>query len=342
MRLICAFSSLEFNVQHFPGTLSNRETVHPIFYIPQKKLLSYSVKWAAGELTTTDSYLLFLALLNSTDNIEFRLQAIRTNHTDSIVASNMENLFNIVGKLNIVQHPGFTPPQFVISPETRNLANVANWIAIWENYYNEWYSGYRTMSEEQKLIRRTAALERMINSAHVRNEKAFARILADWAEIAGNFPKSPTLVNTAYIPLNEYWKQIIIKCFNAEQIFTIPKTDIDELLCHCEDNITQGSSYAYNLLKALRSGLAKQTDFLGFGELDLNSSTRYRIIDAESSVETANKLALIEAAPTTLPKELDYPSKIAYLRAKVKWDMAQEYYKLNPPAAVIQSSEGEL
>ena len=344
MKIICAYSGLEFQVQHFPGSLSNRETVHPIFQVPQQRLLGYvPTKWATGELTSTDSYLLFLALLPSTDHVEFRLPVFRTNITDALVASNMNNLFSIVGRLNSVVIPSFCPPTFVLSTETRNLNNITNWIAIWDEYYREWNAGYRSLSDEQKLIRRQLALERMINTSFSRNEKAFARILADWAESAGEFPKSPTLVNGAYIPLNEYWKQIIVKCFNAEAIFSIPKDDINELLTHCEDNIIQGNNYAYNLLKALRNGLAKQNDFLGFGELDLNSSTGYQILDADSSVEDANRLAMIQAAPAELPILSNYPSKIAYLRAKVRWEAAQEYKAANPVvSAPVSTSMGDI
>lgn len=325
MRLICAYSSVEFNVQHFPATLNDRETVHPIFYLPQKRLLGFTGKWSSGELTSTDSYLMFLALLNSTDRVEFRVQAIRTASTDSIVASNMERLIKIIGKLNVIQLPSFQPPKFVIGTDTRTLSNVTNWIVIWENYLEEFQQGYRTLTEEQKLTRRTEALERMINSVHTKNERAFSRVLADWAEVAADFPKYLTLVNGTQLPLNLYWKQIIQKCFNAEQIFTIPRKDIDELLAHCEDNITIGTNYSFHLLKALRTGLAKQNDFLGFGDIDLSSASNYHIISTDSTIEDANKLAMIEGAPTEEPKEINYPSKIAFLRAKVKWDMAKSY-----------------
>ena len=63
MKYQCAYSNLQLNVDYFPGFISTTETIHPIFHIPQKKLLSYLGKWSSGELTETDSYLLFLAIL---------------------------------------------------------------------------------------------------------------------------------------------------------------------------------------------------------------------------------------------------------------------------------------
>jgi hypothetical protein len=354
MKILCAYSGVEYQVQHLSYSLSAREVVHPVFYIPQKNLITLAyTKWASGELTSTDSYLLFLALLASTERVEFRLPTIKTAMTDAIVASNMENLTSVIAKMNCISAPSFLPPQFVLSTETRTLQNVSNWIAIWESYIQEWNSSYISVSEEQKLLRRTAALDKML-SAVTRNEtklqgsqgeKAFAKTLADWADVAGNFPKDATLVTSSsggagtYIPLNEYWKQIIVKCFNAEAIFSIPREDIQELITHCEDNIIHGSSYAYNLMKALRTGMAKQADFLGFGELDLDSSVGYRILSSDSSIEAANLNAMIDSAPTEKPVESNYPSKIAYLRAKVKYELAQQAQQIQQ---VQESKIGEL
>src|SRR3990172_712457 len=100
MKILCSISSTEFNVEHFPGYLSSREVSHPIFYLPQKKLLSYMAKWSGSELTRTDSYLLFLAILNSTELVHFRVPIFKDNRTDSIIAQNMEKLALTVTKLN--------------------------------------------------------------------------------------------------------------------------------------------------------------------------------------------------------------------------------------------------
>ena len=89
MKVICKYSSIPFTCEHFPGVLDRGETCHPIFLIPQKKLLSYLGKWSSGGLTPTDSYLLFLAILHSSEQIYWRTPAIRSSQTDSIISQIM-------------------------------------------------------------------------------------------------------------------------------------------------------------------------------------------------------------------------------------------------------------
>jgi len=114
MQILCAYSSITFTVEHFPGTLSSRESYHPVFDMPQKRLLSNLGKWSSGGLTPTDSYLMFLAVLRSTDLVDFRVPAIRTEKTDATIAQNMEALCRTVIRLNSVSNPAVCFPLFVL------------------------------------------------------------------------------------------------------------------------------------------------------------------------------------------------------------------------------------
>lgn len=317
----CIYSGLEFKTEHFPCSLKSN---HPIFELPQKKLLGFTAKYFAEELTHTDAYLLFLALLNSTEKVEFRVPAFRTSHTNSLIANNMENLIQVIGAINIIQHPGFVIPSFVISQDTKDLSNISNWIANWEACIQDFKDGYRTYNESRALINREAALEKLIKNP-AKNVSSYAHILADWAEIAGSFPvfevKTP---DNELISCAKYWKQIISKCVRDDAIFAIPSADLEELIEHCETEITHGSIHAHSLMDLLKSGKKKQQNYLGLGDITLLNSP-YKILDSDGDVERANKLILIESAPTELPTLSAYPSKLAYLRAMVKYNMAQEY-----------------
>jgi hypothetical protein len=319
-------SGLEFDCDHFPGTFYSKELNHPIFYIPQKRLLSYTGKWAAGELTKTDAYLLFLAILNSSEQVTFRVPVFRTPMTDSIVASNMEYLIRTVIKLNTIRTPGSHFPSFVISPDTKNLANVRYWIELWDKSYKDFQDGYRSAHDSSKLIKREAALQRMIKNPH-KKLREYAYQIADWAIIAGDFPKfeiiNPFSSKKTKIALAEYWKEIIIRCTRDEQLFSIPDNDLEELLNHCNDNIPIGSIYSNALFKALRHGLAKKKNFLGLGDYDLKS--KFAFIDDPKDVETANMRALIDSAPTELPRPEQYPTHFAYMKAKMRWDMSKKF-----------------
>jgi len=325
MKILCALSGVQFTCEHFPASLDAREACHPIFYIPQKRLLGYAAKWAAGELTSTDSYLLFLALLNSTDQVEFRVPAQRTSHGDSIIAQYMEDLIHIIGKINIIKHPNFHIPKFVISPETKTLETAHYWIVVWENCYKDFLSGDASYRKSRKLADRETALTKLLRSAE--KESTYASSLAEWAAIAGDFPNSQIHATPiGAVNLSEYWKCIIRKCCRSESIFQIPEKDLQELIEHCEENIDHGSIFSHALMKLLRNGRTKQKNFLGFGDLDIRSGT-YKLLSDEDTVEDANKLAMIQSAPTEEPHLAAYPNRLAFLKAKAKWDMAQNYQK---------------
>ena len=331
MKILCALSGIEFSCDHFPATLHSRESYHPVFDIPQKKLLSYAKRWAEGELTPTDSYLLFLALLNSTGQIEFRVPAQRTTLGDSIIAQHMEELIQIIGKINVLNPASHAIPKFVISPDTKTLETAHYWIAAWEDCYQEFVSGGIEYRKAKKLADREVSLTRLIRGAE--KESNYASSLAEWATIAGDFPDSQ-LHNTSIgrVTLSDYWKTIIRKCCRAESIFSIPESDLQELIEHCEENINHGSIFSHALMTLLRTGRDRQKNFLGLGDIDIRSGT-YQLLSEDETVEDANKLAMIQSAPLEEPKLTAYPNKLAYLKAKAKWDMAQEHQKNQVGAA---------
>lgn len=326
MKILCGISGIEFQCEHFPAYLTSREVTHPIFNLPQRKLLSFIPKFAAGELTETDSYLLFVALLASSDLAEFRVPCKRTAITSGIVYNQMEDLVICIGKMNLIRHPSFQAPRIAITPDTASLENIEYWIANWEHSIEEWRDGYASYNQSRDLIMRENALEKLIKSPH--REIQLATQIADWAEIAGNFPQSTTLVNNAPISIAGYWKQIIRKCINKDAIFAIPLDDLQELIEHCEENIPHGTIYAHTLMEMLRSGKDKNKNFLGLGDWDLaSSSLAYRILTDDDTVESANFSAMLMGAPTSEPSILEYPTRFAWLKAKVKWDMVQNQMK---------------
>lgn len=339
MKVLCAYSSIEFTCEHFPGYLSARESSHPLFQVPQKRLLSYLGKWAQGGLTSIDSYLLFLALLNSSELVDFRVPAIRTESTDAIIANNMEALCKTLIKLNTVVSPSVVFPHYVISPDTRTLDNVHYWIANWESAYQDFLSGYRSAHDSAKLRIREAALERLIKNPH-RPVASYAARIADWAATAGSFP---TFIvtnphNRVQVSCADYWKYLIAKCAHEEQIFAIRRQDLVELLEHCEDNIPIGSIYSNALFKILRHALERQRNFLGLGDLDISKGS-YTILFADTGVEAANLRAIIDSAPDHLPKREEYPTQFAYMKAKLRWDMAQKALRNAGPESAGEENE---
>lgn len=324
-KILCAYSGIEFTCEHFPVTLHAREAYHPIFNVPQKKLLSFMGKWAANELTPTDSYLLFLALLNSTDKIEFRVPVSVNPFIPAIVANNMELLSRAIIHMNTVANPSVVFPNFAITPETKFLSNVRHWIECWENEYNSFKSGYVSYHDSQRMLRREQALERLIKNPH-KPVSSYANQIAEWAEQAAHFPtfiiESPFTKQS--IPINIYWKDLIVKATRDESLYSIPEEDLHELLEHCEEKMeVYGSIYTNTLFTVLRNAIKRQKNFLGLGNYDASST--FTILDDPTDTESANMAALIAAAPTEEPRPEQYPSKFEYMKAKMRWDMSQRY-----------------
>jgi len=338
-KVLCQISGLEFKCEHFPIYIE-RDYAHPIFVASQKKLLTTITKWASGELTETDSYLLFLALLNSTSLVEWRVPVKRIATTSSLIANNMESLAKVIGKINVIKHPAFVLPKFVVSQDTCTLENVHYWIESWNSCILDFQSGYKSLSVSRDIESREKALEKLIKNS-TKDISLYSHILADWAELAGDFPKfTVTTPSGEVMACSDYWKSLIRKCCNSEKIFLSSEKDLRELITHCEENILHGSIYSHSLMSLLRAGLDRKMNYLGTGETDL-ASLSYRIISPESTIEDANKMAMINSAPEAAPALEDYPSKIAYLRAKVKWDMKQEFEKQTNESS-LTSPEGTL
>lgn len=329
-KILCNLSSLYFNVEHFPIHLTQNETHHPIFDVPLKRLWKYFPKWQAGELDQIDSYLLFVSYLHATELIEFRVAASYNDKTDSIVSQNMESLVEIIGNIVSVRNPRVIFPRFVVSHDTRNLSNVRHWISLWKDVYTDFTNGLKAQDARTKLQKREAALERLIKNPAIHPHK-YAHLLAQWASIAGNFPEFTIQYRGSTISCNEYWQDIITKCYRQEEIIQIERTDLQELLTHCEEYIELGSIFSYQLFTTLREGLETIDGFFGIG------NTTFSILGANDDVGESNLQLLINDAPVEPPKRTDYPSDFAFLKAKMKWSLAASQSTMQSSSNVLEN-----
>lgn len=316
-KILCSKSGIQFQCEHFPIYFTQNEVHHPIFSASLKQLWKFYPKWQSGELNPIDSYLLFLSLLNSTELVEFRTSAVRHKNTDRIIAANMEGLYRVIGHIAAIHNPRFVLPRFVISHDTRTLDNVKYWIELWEDNYHDFCSGLKAQQMRTELQRRESALERLIKNPAIKPEK-YAHLLANWASIAGEFPTSETtLQNGTVTTISEYWQDIIQKCYRSIDIIQIERNDLIELTEHCEEYIDLGSIFSYELFTTLRTGLDAIDGFFSIG-----TQTTFHILQDGESVESSNLQLLVSSAPQTAPKRTEYPTEFAFLKAKMKWNLA--------------------
>jgi hypothetical protein len=232
----------------------------------------------------------------------------------------MESLAKTVSKLNAVQNPAVQFPRFVISADTFQLQNVHHWIEIWNDCYEDFLNGVRKdydnrdRGEGRKLVQRELALERLIKNPH-KPISLYSLQLSEWASVAGTFP--PQVL--------DYWKSIIQKCANDNQVYSVPYKHIQELLDHCEAEINAiGSIFSHKLFEVLRRAIRKHKSFLGEDE----SIPSYTILsEATSDIRLSNIKAIIDSASEKEPRREEFTSKFEFLKAKLKYDMAKRYGK---------------
>lgn len=339
MRILCAYSGIDCKIDHFPAYLHAREAYHPIFAIEQKKLFQYIHKWKDGSLTSIDSYLLYLALFNSTDLIEWRSPAKYSKDTDKIVSSNMESLVRIIGKINLVSNPSFVLHRIAITPATATLENSKHWIENWTKSFDDFQSGYSTKELREQIKERENKMLKWINDTATPVSR-YAKTLSEWAAMAADFPIQTIMPDKEPIATTTYWKQLICKCANSEIYINLPTMEIRKLIEYLELNLEMGSSYSYRLMNLLRSSLQKQSESLGLPTFD---SPNYQMIaDGEVAgnlTEAANIIQMIKNAPEDKPQLSNYPSKFAYLKAKIAWETKELYAE---EAEVIKNESVEL
>jgi len=309
MRVYCQYSGISYNITGFGST--DLTYIHPIFAAEPKWLLSRMGHWAAQKYTEEECRLLFLALLHSTELVEFRATAVPENRT---VQLNMEQLSRFVAWMTGLSRPQLVLPKFAIQPDNRKLPNIRYWLEVWQKARTDFESGYIATSELRKLRDKEVALERLIRTS-TKQVEDYAGLLASWAMQAANVPKG----------LQDYWRSLFllkgIKVYEARQV------DLQELVEHMEEYLEHGSIFAQATMEHVRlltkKNSAGLTYGLGLTDADLADLDSSPFTIVEGSIEQHNINVLVAAAPEEEPKAVDFASRVQYLRAHAGWKLAQ-------------------
>lgn len=321
MRLFCQYSKTNFSTSAMLSAGVNEPVtcVHPIFYASVEYLDKLYKAWHDGKLQDKkDQRLLFLAMLNATNHIDWY------HHADpkpAVVSKHMESMHDHMMWMTDVMLPSLKLPRYAVNEHTAKLENVGNWLDCWTNIREEFDRGYMSRSEQEKAARKKSALDLLATTKNVddgskQRRLAYLRTLADWAALALQFPAE----------LTEHWKQII-RCQTALTALDFRPVDVEELLEHITEYGDYDSTHYFALLKHVKQVLedAKGTSVsnLNFADLIADSPSQFRLPStATEAVNVANQVAL---APTSKPVRTDYPSSVAYNIAVARWNLAQSF-----------------
>lgn len=309
-KVTCAISGLAFQCDHLPIVVnSNDGYYHPIFALPYKKLYGLYSKHCSGHLTPTDSYLLFLAFLHSTEKVVWEVPAAFNPTTTSSIAfveNNLKQLIEMVELTNLIHHPSFKQPKFKVDINSSDLQRIPGWIIACNDNIESFYSGYKRQLAQESKQKIENKLSYYIKSGGA--VKEYAHIVAAWADKAASFPTAK----------REHWLKIIRTCFDSSKMFSTSLVDLKEVKSYCEENIEVGSIHFHTLMETLREGISRHTDFLGMNPIALG----YTLVDTDHTRNEESVAAILADAPTDAPKRGEYTSALDFLKARLKYRTA--------------------
>ena len=315
----CAISGVTFKSDYLSDLVLPHTAgyFHPIFAADHKQLHRLYSLHCAGKLSASDSYFLLLAFLHSTNSVIWNHPATlkpAENATSVLVENNLAQLLTVIAKSDAISHPRFAQPKVVINHNNANLIQLSGWIETWEDNIDSFYNRRASDREKEELAKLENSLTNLICSGEP--TKAYAHIVANWAAIAGDFPRER----------REEWKRVIRSCFNVNKMFNTPLPLIKEIKDYCECNIEVGSVHFHELYKVLKQGINCHVDYLGGSSLALGYEILPELTDSDtiaSLVKNEEALELIRAkAPKTEPLAKDYPDSLSFLKAKLAYRAA--------------------
>lgn len=314
--LTCAISGLNIETPHFPSLYisQNKGYFHPIFAASYHQLYKLYNAHCRNQLTPKESYLLFLAFLNYTNQIKWNHPVTRNpndSSTISLINNNFAQLLGVIAQTDVIKHPAFKQPSFIVSSDNSHLMQITNWIQAWKDNIAKFYAGYASSRERDDLIKIENKLSKLILSGE--KPENYSHIIADWAHQTAVFPYAKA----------EKYKKIIRSCFNAHKMFYTSLADIREVKEFCENNIEVGSIHFHSLMSVLKQGIHNHINYLGGSPLSLGytllSSERITDKEVTNKQDTSSSLIsdITKNAPISEPRESDYPDKLSYIKAKL-------------------------
>lgn len=321
MDVTCAISGIRLHIPGLEGipVPASVGYYHPVFTLDSKALYRIYYQHTRNKLSTQDSYLLFLAFLHATGQVDWQAPATcspSSPRTIKLVQNNLAQLIAVSEKTAIIKHPSFKQPAFVVSYDNGSLEQVHNWIEAWQENLIRFNVSRATYAQQRELAQIEGALDAKLQQGVPLEE--LPSIVASWASQAAEFPADK----------DEQYQRIIRSCFNSSKMFNTPLLLIREVQEYCFANIEAGSVHFHTLCEILKEGAGRHVDYLGGSSLALG----YTLLDTgagtleaakEGDLKTQAELTTIAAnAPVEPPHQKDYATNLDYLKARLAYKVA--------------------
>ena len=313
MRIICRKTNVEFVASGFNSMKVYGE--HPIFHADYSTLLRIAESYRKHELDERERRLLFVALLDSTRLIEFRVPAIPS---DPLILRYMEYLLRTVTWQQETRER-IPLNKICIDRGTRELDNIGVWLDNWNNSRREFITSGNSLMLREAISRAEDRLRRMMSRKDETED--YAKQLANWFMTAGQVPEG----------LKEYWTSLFM--LRSFAVYSASAKDLEELRQHIIDHVPMNSTYAmacYRHIDGLR--VAAEKGILGA----LTGNSNYSIVDGDD-IEQHNLGVIISTAAAEEPQRRDFTSQVSYLIARAKWRlrMSEEQRATQEPEKLV-------
>lgn len=359
MKSQCPISSIEFPTPEFQWIKTN-PSLHPIFQLSTRQLLTQAGRWSSGSLSESESRLLFLALLRSTQLIEFKSPAQPSSTT---ISKNMELVIlfaNWADTSLYIRHPsakskaeqtGF--PGYIVSyPATHTMDNIRTYLDAWINISRDLDFQYRNRILATPETRaRDEALRRLIRGG---KKKLSPKHLAIWAlDVCGYNQgdlydyhlrlfqlREPEIYKSAIAP-NGCYK--IIDGYGTKPLSPLTQ-DLIELVSIMEEGLERYSRQGESLSRAVLEHVRKLRD------INLEGPARFYGLEDMHIVQSSKDLIELKAAYDRAPKEKpvksSYKSIADFVTDLSLYNRGKDYLKImeersNSLKAEFQASELE-
>lgn len=301
MNLRCPISGLSYTASSGYG---HGIATHPFLLSSNRTSLTAQLQdYLTGDLTSDnansdESYLYCLAWLPIL-GVTFSATVDKESAHPFLLA-NLERMVTIIGKLD--NHVRSAFPSFIVTEADRDLSSLPNWLNAIQDCIADISRSRAEFTKDRKLSTIEESLERIIHSVQTKDIPRAAKIIANWAAVAGDFPLG--IINDPHANktnIRDYWCNIIVNSFKEDNMMLLEMrvsvADMDELIEHCEYNIPHGSSYAHILMTKIRAAKEIIQEFTG--------RPFYKQLGTE-----AQRIAK--------PKRSDFRDNMSYIRALAK------------------------
>lgn len=323
MKVICKISGIPIWKSNLLIGLDLADE-HPIFRMKKSLLFTKDMihRFAFAE-NVEEKKLIYLAFLNSTYLVDFKNPAepsLQTMEATFYRLSNDIAPWIHFAEFHLSRQVSF--PRYIVTQETRHLENIRNWLDAVEDIKNKIHRNDLLRDKNAMLLNHELEIKKELGIANLFG-RSFTPQLARWAlevcDITKRHSDFAKWMKILCTPLNEAWIYKMEDLLEIQEILQLGLPNVEEN--------PQAISVMHQMSQLIREC---RRGFTEFSMIDDDNGTEVKDFEiiVDDDLEAGTKKAVkinqhLVDVPDELPELKNYPTKLAYLQAKAKWELAQ-------------------